>query len=136
MTAAGIPPGVMVAPVIPRITDHEIEHILETVAARGARSASYVLLRLPHEVEPLFRDWLQLHYPDRAAAVVHAMESCYGGKTYRSTFHTRMKGQGIIAEMIAQRFHLARKRLLLDRKTGALDTGAFRPPAGPQLGLF
>ena len=136
MAAAGIPPGVMVAPVIPRITDHEIEHILEAVAARGAHSAGYVLLRLPHEVEPLFRDWLQLHYPDRAAAVVHAMESCYGGKTYRSTYHMRMKGQGIIAGMIAQRFRVARKRLRLDRETGALDTSAFRPPPGPQLGLF
>jgi len=133
---AGIPVGVMVAPVIPRINDHEMEAMLAAAAARGAHNASYILLRLPYEVEPLFRDWLGVHYPERAGAIMHSMQACHGGKVYRSQFHARMRGQGVFADMIAQRFRAARRRHGLDRQPPVLDTTAFRPPAGPQLSLF
>jgi DNA repair photolyase len=126
----------MVAPVIPRINDHEIETILGAVAERGAGGASYVLLRLPHEVAPLFRDWLAQHYPERAKAVMSAIASCRGGRDYDARFHARMRGEGLLADMIARRFEVARRRHGLHRALPALDTGAFRPPAGPQLGLF
>lgn len=136
LSDAGVPVGAMVAPVIPRINDHEIERILAAVAERGARSASYVLLRLPREVEPLFRDWLGVHYPDRAGAVMNVIESCHRGKAYRSAFHARMRGEGVFADMIAQRFRVARRRHGLDRTVPALDTGAFRGGASAQLVLF
>lgn len=136
LAGAGVPVSAMVAPVIPRINDHEIEHILEAVAERGARSASYVLLRLPWEVEPLFRDWLAAHYPDRAEAVMRAVASCRGGKAYDSTFHKRMRGEGLIADMIAGRFKLARRRHGLDGDSPALRTDLFRRAADRQLALF
>lgn len=136
LAGARVPVSALVAPVIPRINDHEIERILEAVAERGARSASYVLLRLPWEVEPLFREWLAAHYPDRAAAVMRAVASCRGGKAYDSTFHKRMRGEGLIAEMIGRRFEVARRRLGLDGDSAPLSTDLFREPADRQLGLF
>jgi DNA repair photolyase len=95
-----------------------------------------VLLRRPHEVEPLFRDWLRLHYPERAAAVMNVLEACHRGRAYRSDFHVRMKGQGIFADMIAQRFRVARRRYGLERESRPLDTQAFTPASGPQMALF
>jgi len=136
LAEAGVTAGVMVAPVIPRINDHEMESILEAAAVHGACSASYILLRLPHEVEPLFRDWLRAHYPDRENAVMHTMESCHGGRAYRSRFHARMRGEGVYADMIAARFRAARRRHGLDREPPPLCTTAFRRPGGPQLPLF
>jgi len=136
LVEAGVPVSAMVAPVIPRINDHEIEAILAAVADHGARSASYVLLRLPLEVEPLFRDWLETHYPQRAAAVMHAIEGCHGGKAYDSAFHTRMRGRGIVADLIAQRFTVARRRLGLDAALPPLSRDQFRPPDDGQLALF
>jgi DNA repair photolyase len=136
LSEAGVPVSAMVAPVIPRINDHEMEHILESVKDNGALSASYVLLRLPHEVEPLFRDWLASHYPDRAEAVMRAIASCRGGKSYDARFHTRMKGEGLVAEMISQRFRLALKNKGLDGSTPPLRTDRFNRPTGTQFTLF
>jgi DNA repair photolyase len=136
LSAAGIPVSAMVAPVIPRINDHEMEHILAAVAQNGATGASYVLLRLPHEVEPLFRDWLNNHYPQRAASVMRAIESCRGGKAYDSTFYKRMRGEGLVARMIARRFRLATRRHGLDGESPALSTELFRKPGDKQLELF
>jgi len=136
LAAAGVPVSAMVAPVIPRINDHEIERIIEAVAGQGALAAGYVLLRLPLEVEPLFRDWLQVHHPQRARAVMNAIGACHGGKAYDSTFHRRQRGSGVIADMLAGRFHAARRRHGLDREPPPLRTTGFRPPSGPQLALF
>lgn len=132
LAAAGVPVGAMVAPVIPRINDAEMERIVEAVAVRGATAASYVLLRLPHEVEPLFRDWLMVHYPDRAAAVMSIIESCHGGRAYRAAFHQRMRGTGPFADLLAHRFEVARRRNGLDRRIIDLDTRAFRRDGGRQ----
>lgn len=136
LAAAGVPVNAMVAPVIPRINDQEIEHIIEAVAQHGAQSANYVLLRLPLEVEPLFRDWLTAHYPDRARAVMKMIKSCNDGKTNRSAFFTRMRGSGQFADLIAQRFRVARQRAGLDGPTGVLNVDGFRRAGGPQLSLF
>ena len=136
LVGAGVPVSAMVAPVIPRINDHEIEAILQAVAERGAHAASYVLLRLPLEVEPLFRDWLSVHYPDRADAVMRAIQACHRGRSYQSAFHTRMRGQGVFAEMIAQRFSIARRRHDLERTPPPFNTSDFSPATGPQLTLF
>lgn len=136
LSAAGVPVFVMAAPVIPRINDHEIEHILQASAERGARSAGYVLLRLPHEVEPLFRDWLQCHFPDRAGAVMHALENCHGGKAYDAAFHRRMRGTGRVAEMLLRRFEVACRRYGLERSPARLRTDAFRGGPSAQRELF
>jgi len=136
LSQANVPVSVMLAPVIPRINDQEIERILEECASSGARGARYVLLRLPLEVRPLFEDWLQLHYPERAAAVMSALKSCHGGKAYDSTYHYRMRGDGVIAGMIGRRFQLARRRCGLDAPTEPLATNQFRAPGRNQLALF
>lgn len=136
LAESNVPVSAMLAPVIPRINDHEIEHILEKVAEHGANGASYVLLRLPFEVAPLFRDWLAVHYPDRANATLRAIASCRRGKLYDSRFHDRMRGEGLVAEMIARRFQVARRRHGLDRESVTLNASDFRKPTGPQLPLL
>ena len=108
---AGIPVGALVAPVIPMITDHEIEHILEAVHEAGAMTAGHVLLRLPHELKEVWREWLRLHYPDRAAHVMSLIQQMRGGKDYDSRFGTRMRGEGPFAQLITQRFRKACSRL-------------------------
>ena len=108
---AGVPGGVLVAPVIPMITDMQLEHILEAAREAGAASASYVLLRLPHELKAIWREWLQLHYPERADHVMSLIEQMRGGKDYDSAFGTRMRGQGPFADLIAMRFAKTRRRL-------------------------
>jgi DNA repair photolyase len=133
---AGVPVSVMLAPVIPRINDHEMEQILEAAARNGARGASFVLLRLPREVLPLFRDWLQAHYPGRAESVISALSACHGGKAYDSSYHHRMRGNGPIATLIARRFELARRRNALDTPAPPLSTDRFRRGPGHQLALF
>lgn len=139
---AGVPVGVMVAPVIPWINDHALEAVLEAAREAGAESAGYVLLRLPHEVAPLFRDWLQAHHPDRAAHVMSTVRQLRGGKDYDSTFGKRMRGQGVYADLLARRFALAHKRLgYADAPRRGLDCSRFvrplppRPPS-PQGVLF
>ena len=135
LTAAGVSTGVMAAPIIPALNDHELEAMLEAAAAHGATSAAYVLLRLPHEVEPLFVEWLRAHYEDRADHVLSLMRQLSGGALYDSQFHSRQRGSGPFAALLATRFRNARRRHGLDRNA-ALRTDLFVPPTrGPQLTL-
>lgn len=139
LAAAGVPTSVMAAPVIPAITDHELEAILEAAAERGARGAGYVLLRLPWELKDIFTEWLETHYPDRAAHVMSLVRQSRGGKDYDAGWGTRMTGTGRFADLIGQRFRLACRRHGLNRDARpALDSGQFAPPArsGDQMGLF
>lgn len=138
LAAAGVPCGVMVAPVIPALTDHEMESILEACAAAGARWAGYVLLRLPYEIKDLFREWLAAHYPERAAHVMSLIQEMRGGRDNDPNFGSRMRGTGPYALLLRSRFKLACQRLNLNsRERAALDTTRFeRPgPAGAQLQL-
>ncbi len=128
LSDAGVPVGVMVAPVVPAITDHELEAILEAAHAAGARQAGYVLLRLPHELKEIWREWLSLHYPDRAAHVMSLVRQMRGGSDYDSAFGKRMRGEGPFAQLLAARFARAHRRLGFGRLP-ALDCGAFRRPA-------
>ena len=130
LAAAGVPVGVLVAPVIPALTDHELEHILEAARAAGATSAGYVLLRLPHEVKDLFREWLAEHYPGRAAHVMSLISQSRGGKDYQAQFGTRMVGTGVFAQLLRKRFDLAARRLgLKDAEVRhELRADLFRPP--------
>ncbi len=143
LSDAGIPTGVMTAPVIPALNDSEMERILELAANAGARHAGYVLLRLPHELAGLFEDWLRLHYPLKADHVLSLIRQSRNGKEYDAAFHARMKGQGIFAEMISRRFRLACQRLSLNRQREPLVCTQFQPPDAPrktptypQLSLF
>lgn len=139
LSEAGVPVGVMIAPVIPWVNDAELEAVLEAARGAGAVSAGYVLLRLPHEVSPLFRDWLQTHLPDRAAHVMSTVQQLRGGKDYDARFGQRFSGQGVYADLLARRFELARQRLGFDRhRRDVLDTHQFTPPraASPQGELF
>jgi DNA repair photolyase len=131
LTDAGIPVGVSVAPVIPFVTDPDLEHILEAAADAGAINAGYVVLRLPWEVSPLFRQWLEAHFPDRAARVMSRVRDMRGGKDYDSTFGRRMHGEGIWADLIRQRFEKTVLRLGLGIRSGrfkGLDSSRFHPP--------
>ena len=138
LTAAGIPTGVLVAPVIPALNDGEIEAILAAAAEAGATSASYVLLRLPLEVKDLFKEWLAVHAPLKAGHVMSLVRQMRGGRDYDSTWGRRMTGQGAYAEMIGKRFRVACRRLGLGRRDWSLDTSRFRPPPRPgdQLSLL
>jgi len=138
LSAAGIPTTVMVAPVIPALTDHELEAILEAAAAAGARRAGYVLLRLPYEIKDLFREWLAEHYPERAAHVLSLIRDMRGGRDNDPRFGTRMRGTGPYAQLLGNRFRLACRRLRLNSEPRTpLSTALFRPPgaAGAQLHL-
>lgn len=135
LTDAGIPTSVLVAPVIPALNDHEIERILDASKAAGATEASYVLLRLPLEVSPLFRDWLLRNYPDRYRHVMSLVRSMRGGKDYDAEFGKRMKGAGPYAWQISRRFELATKRLGLGRRGVQLRDDLFLPPAGSGVQL-
>ncbi len=139
LSGAGVPTGVMVAPVIPAITDHEIEHLVAASAQAGASRVGYVMLRLPHEVKTLFRAWLDAHYPQRAAHVMSLVQAMRGGRDNDPRFGSRMRGEGAYAELIAKRFKVACRKHGLPRPgSGALRTDLFAPPAQPgdQLGLF
>jgi len=138
LARAAIPVGVLVAPVIPAITDHEMEAILQAAHAAGASFASYVMLRLPHEIKILFRDWLSAHYPDRAKHVMSLINQASGGKDYDSRFGVRMRGTGPYAELVRQRFEVASRKLGFSssEERQRLNTQAFRPPTtSPQLTL-
>ncbi len=148
LSEAGIPVGVSIAPVIPFVTEPDMERVLEACAEAGASNASYIVLRLPWEVAPLFKDWLAAHFPDRADRVMSRVRDMRGGKDYDSNFSTRMKGEGLWADLLKQRFHKAARRLGLNRRDrGILDMSYFRrveperatqpsAPANPQLDLF
>jgi len=136
---AGVPVGVMAAPMIPAVNDAELERILEAAADAGAASAGYVLLRLPLELQQLFREWLDAHLPERAAHVMSLVQATRGGRDNDPEFGTRMRGQGAWAELLRSRFQLACRRMGLNRRSAALDATQFRRPgAGGQLdlGLF
>jgi DNA repair photolyase len=124
----GVPAGVSLAPQIPFLTD-DMEQVLEAAWDAGARSAFYHMLRLPWEVAPLFKDWLQIHYPDRADRVMARVHDLRGGKDYDSDFATRMKGKGIWAELYAQRFRKCVARLGFNHVRVELDEKQFRPPS-------
>lgn len=135
LAEAGIPVRVMVSPVIPALTDHEIERILEAAAEHGARAATWVMLRLPREVAPLFRDWLERHFPDRAARVLGRVRETQGGRDYDSTFGKRMTGAGAHASLIAKRFEIAMARQGLSAALPPLRCDLFAVP-GAQMSLF
>lgn len=127
LSEAGIPVGVSIAPVIPFVTEPDMERVLEACAEAGASNASYIVLRLPWEVAPLFKDWLSAHFPDRADRVMSRVRDMRGGKDYDSNFSTRMKGEGLWADLLKQRFHKAVRRLGLNRRDrGILDMSHFR----------
>jgi DNA repair photolyase len=137
LTSRGIRVSVLLAPLIPAINDHEIERIVERIAAAGARQAHYVFLRLPHEVRDLFVEWLELHFPERAAHVMSLVRQASGGRDYDARFGTRQRGRGPYAELLARRFATACKRHGLgeSRYQDPLDCGRFEAPGHGQLGL-
>jgi len=138
LAADGIPVSVMVAPIIPGLNDHEVERILDSAYAMGAREAGYVILRLPLEVSPIFKDWLLRHYPDRYRHVLSLVRSMRDGKDYDANWGTRMKGTGPYAWQIGRRFEIAARRIGLNQSKRALRGDLFKPPArtGEQLVLF
>jgi DNA repair photolyase len=138
LTAAGVPTAILAAPMIPAVTDMELEKLLEQGAAAGATSAGYVLLRLPLEIKQLFEEWLAQHMPDRAARVLSLIRQTRGGALYDSRFGQRQTGSGPYAELLARRFAVAMRRLGLEKRgggAGALDCGHFAVP-GAQMSLF
>ncbi|MGZ8993979.1 MAG: PA0069 family radical SAM protein, partial [Burkholderiaceae bacterium] len=138
LAAAGIPVTVNVAPIIPFINEPEIERLLEAAAEAGARQAHYTLLRLPWEVAPLFIEWLEAHFPDRADRVMNRLREMRGGNNYDSQFGKRMTGEGTWAALIRQRFEKAAAKLRLDQEIPPLRNDLFRAPrlVTPQLDLF
>lgn len=127
LTDAGIPVSVLIAPVIPSINDHELEDVMAQVREQGAISCSYITLRLPHEVEQVFLDWLQRFYPLRADKVKNKLISMYKGNVYKSSFGERMRGTGEYAQLIKSRFNLASKKLGFDQEFISLRTDLFQP---------
>jgi DNA repair photolyase len=143
LSRAGIPCGVMVAPLIPALTDRSLEEVLEASALAGATMAGWILLRLPNEVRPLFKEWLAAHQPQRADHVISIIRQSRGGRENDPNFGSRMTGSGNFVELIGKRFDLACKRLGLNSEDnhmasrGGLDCSLFRPPsASGQMGLF
>ena len=140
LSEAGIPVGVMTAPIIPQLTDKDLEAILDAASANGARYAGWTLVRLPHEVKDLFRDWLAQHYPLRAEHVMSMIQQMRGGRDNDPQFGSRMRGQGLFADLISRRFDVACQRLGLNRERAPMDTSRFRPPCTEaqraQLTLF
>src|SRR5688572_26724036 len=137
LSAAGIPTGVIVAPVIPFLTDHQIEPVLEAAYAAGARGTGYVLMRLPWEVKDLFRDWLETHYPLKAKHVMSRVHQMRGGRDNDPNFGSRMSGSGELADLLRKRFDIACQRLGFNARSWALDTTRFRKPRRDgQLALF
>ncbi|MDQ5978379.1 MAG: hypothetical protein QG602_1353 [Verrucomicrobiota bacterium] len=136
LAAAGVPVGVMVAPIIPGLTDHEVPAILDAVAAAGARRANYVVLRLPYAVKDVFLAWLDTHAPSKKDRVVARLRELRGGKLYDASFGARMRGEGIFAEQIKQLFAVSARRAGLNRDDIRLSTAHFRRPDGVQLELL
>ncbi|MGQ0383392.1 MAG: PA0069 family radical SAM protein [Gammaproteobacteria bacterium] len=139
LSSAGIPVGVMFAPVVPAINDHELEAVLEAAAKAGAKTAGYLLLRLPGEVRDLFYEWLDVHYPERANKVRNRVRELRGGRDNDPRFGHRMRGQGPWAALLRRRFEEACRRTGLENgRSNPLSTGLFRPPnrAPGQMALF
>ena len=136
LAKAGVPVGVMVAPIVPGLTDHELPAILKAAADAGARFAGYVPLRLPLAVAPLFVDWLGRHYPDRRDKVLNRIKDLRGGKLNDSNFNSRMRGEGIWAEQLKAMFELAKRKAGMTAPFPDLSTAAFRRPPGAQMTLF
>ena len=136
LSEAGVPAFASIAPVIPQVTDHELEAIVEAAAEAGARGATFIPVRLPHEVAPLFRAWLDEHYPDRAAKVMATIQALRGGKDNDPNFFTRMRGSGPWADLIRTRFEIACRKHNLPRLKIPLRRDLFEPPQGDQLRLF
>jgi len=136
LAAAGVPVNVMLAPVIPGLTDHEIPAILDAAAAAGARGAGCLPLRLPGAVAGLFTAWLEEHYPERKDKVLNRLREMRGGRLNDPRFGVRMRGEGVFAEQIRSLFHTARRRAGLDRRATVLSADAFRRPGVDQLALF
>jgi DNA repair photolyase len=140
LAQAGVPVGVLAAPMIPALNDAELERILEAAAGVGARTAGYVLLRLPLEIKELFEEWLEAHYPERKARVLKLVRETRGGKLYESGWGLRMRGRGVYAELLEKRFRAACRRSGLERGEWALDESRFRRPAPAadpaQMSLF
>jgi DNA repair photolyase len=139
LTDAGVPAGVLVAPIIPALNDRDMEAVLERAAEAGASMAGYTVLRLPWELKALFREWLSIHVPQRAEHVMSLVQQMNGGRDYDSDFRTRMRGQGPFAELLRRRFEVAtRKHGFARARSLQLDVSRFaapRPP-GPQGELF
>jgi DNA repair photolyase len=137
LAEAGCPVRVMVAPVVPGLTDHELEAILEAARDAGATAASYIVLRLPREVAGLWREWLEARMPLKAAKVIARVREMHGGRDYDPAWGKRMRGEGVHADLLARRFEAAVARLGLARRTPPLRTDLFRRPGGgEQLALF
>lgn len=134
----GIPTAVMAAPLVPALNDTELEAILQAAARAGAAEAGYILLRLPLEVKALWREWLEEHYPDRAARIMRHIREARGGRDYDAAYGQRMTGKGAYAELLARRFELACRRLKLNQRAFEMTTAAFAAPAqdSGQLTLF
>ncbi|WP_260923828.1 PA0069 family radical SAM protein [Novosphingobium sp. 9] len=137
LVEAGVPCHVGIAPIIPAITDSFIEGIVEAAAAKGVRSAMWILVRLPYEVAPLFREWLDAHFPERAGKVMATIQDIRGGRDNDPNFGTRMRPQGVWPDLIARRIRLAMKRHGMDQRFPPLDSSRFKAPSiGGQLSLF
>jgi DNA repair photolyase len=138
LSAAGIPVRIMASPLVPALSDHELEAILEAGRDAGADAASWIMLRLPREVAGLWEDWLRAHYPDRADRVLNHLRIMHDGALYSAKWHRRMRGSGAYAQIIAQRFERARRSLGLNARSAPLRCDLFRvpPQAGDQLQLF
>ena len=136
LSGAGIPVGVLVAPVIPGLTDHELPAILSAATRAGATFAGYTPIRLPHAVAALFEEWLTQHFSDRKEKVLNRIRAMRGGKLNDPNFGSRMQGKGIFAEQIKELFTLACRKSGIDDSGPELSTAAFRRPSGPQLSLF
>ena len=136
LAEAGVRVGILMAPIIPGLTDHEIPAVLDAAAKAGAKSAGHVTLRLPHAVAPLFEKWLETHFPDRKEKVLNRLRSMRGGKLYDSKWGQRMRGDGIFAEQIDQLFDVARRKVGIAERGGELSAASFRRPGGAQLQLF
>ncbi len=136
LARAGVPVGVMTAPVILGLNDHEMPALLKAAADAGATCAGYTALRLPHGLGPIFEDWLTRHYPDRRDKVLSQIRSTRGGRLNDPRFGTRMRGEGTFAEHLADLFRLTCARLGLDRRVPPLETRHFRRPLGDQLRLL
>ncbi|MBA5639459.1 PA0069 family radical SAM protein [Duganella sp. LX20W] len=138
LSDSGIPVGVLVAPVIPAITDEELEAIVAAAANAGATTAAYILLRLPLEVADLFKEWLSIHYPQRAKHVLSILSQMRGGNLYDSRFGKRMRGTGVFADLLRDRFHLACKKnfINLERKDLRLDLFSLPNTGSQQMSLF
>ncbi len=136
LSNAGIPVGVLVAPVIPGLTDHEMPKIIAAAVQAGAKFAGFVVLRLPYAVAPLFEDWLTRHFPGRKDKVLNRIRSLRGGKLNNADFGSRMRGEGIFAEQISQMFHVACRKAKIEGKEPELSVSSFRRLERGQIPLF